>query len=149
MFVVNNNDAPVFSEHIMKIGPNELDPDAFIKDYEDVFGAELIAQVDGATPGDPKIDYVVGIPMGYETLAVFYNTRLHTKTFQDNRPEKISEMEQLHDIINSLKLARQSGLSAAPIAMGDGSTTRYAPDIFAQFLMLEQAHSITDTNARL
>jgi len=150
MFVLNNNDAPVFSSHIMKISPSDIDPDAFLKDYEDIFGAELIAQVDGETPDAPKIDYVVGIPMGYETLAVFYNTGLHRKTFDDTRPAKVTKWEDLDDILNSLKLAKRNGESPAiPIALWDGSTTRYSPDIFAQFLMLEQARNITDTNARL
>gem|GEM_PF-594405 len=59
MFVINNNDAPIFSENLMKISPSEIDPDAFLKEYEDMFGAELIAQVDGETSDTPKIDYVV------------------------------------------------------------------------------------------
>jgi len=150
MFVINNNDAPIFAQQTLKISPGQIDPNSFLQDYEDIFWTELIDQVETENPDEPKISYVKWIPLGYETLSIFYNTKSHRQTFQSVAINKFTKMSDLDDVIHRLSLAKRDGLTpVAPIAIGDGSTTRYSADIFAQFLMLEQARDINDTNTNL
>lgn len=123
MFVVNNSDAPIFEKNISGIDPSIISPDDFRNNYEQVFSNDLIktTKVD-----DKEVEFLLWIPLGYESLGMFYN-------FREVGSQKLSTWWYINDFVRK----QRSENDAITIGIGNGSTVPYVSDIITQFLLLE------------
>lgn len=111
------------------IHPDIINPNDFRKKYAWVFADDLIdVQVDWEGENQIKTEYLRGIPVGFETLWVFYNKakRIRATDFQS--------LAAMNTKIESLK---NSSPNTTPIAIWNGSTVKNVSDIIKQFFLLE------------
>ncbi|NVP17289.1 carbohydrate ABC transporter substrate-binding protein [Candidatus Gracilibacteria bacterium] len=125
IFVLNNNDkGSVFSNQVLGIDPNIVNPNDFRKKYKLFFSDDLIGTF--TYDGETK-EYLVGLPVGYETLGVFYNRRYLKEA-------DISNLSTLNNVISDLKTKYPDII---PFGIGNGSTVDNSSDIMTQFFMME------------
>lgn len=125
LFVLNNNEKnSVFLEQVTGIDPSVISPNDFRKKYKWVFSDDLIETYE--QEWDTK-EFLVWVPVWYETLGVFYN-RKYIKT------SDLDSMSSLNSKVAELKKTRSN---IVPIAIGNWSTVYNAADIVTQFFLLE------------
>ncbi len=129
IFVLNSNESSSFEDQVIGLSPSILNPQDFRKNFKEFFGDSLIKTT--SAPSKDKAaaptEFVMWVPVGYETLGVFYNRRF----FQAHDMDSWSALSQA----SSALVAKNPTL--VPIAMWNGSVTPYSPDIISQFFMLE------------
>lgn len=134
VFVINSNEESPFLEQIEWIDPEVINPSDFRKKYVPFMGDDLIKTIDiETTEGKKPVEFLVGVPLGYETLWVFYNRR---KWFQ------AKDVESWAAINSASAEAKKNDEDFIPVWLGHGSTVPYAADIFSQFLMLDDINSL-------
>ncbi len=131
MFVLNNNETSVLENQIQWIDPNFISPNDFRKVYMWVFGDDLIQQ----SPDDPTLEFLKGIPMGYESLWVYFNRRNF----------KTADFESWTSLNSSLEWVTQKDSSLVPIALW-GENILNKSDIIAQMFLSLGAKNIVDTS---
>ena len=126
LFVLNNGEKnSIFSEQIIWIDPNIINPNDFRKKYKWIFSEDLISEyIDEEWK---EKEYLIWIPIWYETLWIFYNLRY----------VKSSDLENLSSLNNIVSSLKKSKPNLIPIWMWNGSTVENVADIIVQFLMLE------------
>ena len=125
IFVLNNNEKnSVFSNQILWIDPKIVNPNDFRKKYKAVFSDDLISTV--ASEWWNK-EFLLWLPVWYETLWIFYNRRYVKDT-------DLKNLSTLNNVISDLK-GRYSDL--IPIWIWNGSTVYNSADIITQFFMLQ------------
>ncbi len=136
IFVVNNNETSIFENQILWINPSVVDPDAFRKNYEAVFSNDLISSVASTdTSGTAKkTEFLKWIPLGYETMWVFYDMRVL-------RAKDLSTWASVNDAISYIKTSKWESL---PIALWDGKSIKDSSDIMTEFFMQEWAKWLDD-----
>ncbi len=128
IFVVNNNDWPIFEDKIEWINPNELSISDFWKYYPNVFLKDLTRE---ATLDNWKtIKYIIWIPISYETLWILYNTNL-LREISWNINQKITSWNWIDTVIEELE---QNNSYFIPIWLWNSNTT-FIWDIIANFLL--------------
>jgi len=126
LFVLNNNEwKSIFSEQIIWIDPNLINPNDFRKKYKWVFWDDLI--ITSWIEGDTK-EFLSWIPVWYETLGVYYNRRYV-------RDSDLKTLSSLNNVVSKLS-DKYSDL--IPIWIGNWTTVYNASDIITQFFMLEK-----------
>ncbi|MDD3646323.1 MAG: ABC transporter substrate-binding protein [Candidatus Gracilibacteria bacterium] len=126
LFVLNNSEKKsVFSDQVLGLDPNIINPNDFRKKYKGVFGDDLISVY--TDESNVSKEYVIGLPVGYETLGIYYNRRYVKSTDLDN-------ISTMNNVISDLKNKYDDLI---PIGIGNGSTVLNASDIITQFFMLE------------
>lgn len=126
LFVLNNSEKKsVFSDQILWIDQNIVNPNDFRKRYKWVFSDDLISVY--SDENNTSKEYVVWLPIWYETLWVYYNRRYVKSTDLNN-------ISTMNNVISDLK-NKYSDL--IPIWIWNGSTVLNASDIITQFFMLE------------
>ncbi|MDD2871388.1 MAG: ABC transporter substrate-binding protein [Candidatus Gracilibacteria bacterium] len=125
LFVLNNNEKnPIFSNQVIGIDPNTINPNDFRKKYKLLFSDDLIIT---SGEGEQSQEYLTGLPVGYETLGIFFNRRYIKEA-------DLSSISSLNNVISNIK---QSNSNIIPIGIGNGSTVHDSSDIMTQFFMLE------------
>ncbi|MCK9272851.1 extracellular solute-binding protein [Candidatus Gracilibacteria bacterium] len=125
VFVVNNNGGDLLETKIQAI-PNEvIDSLDFSKRFNKAFDELILKAKENPDDANSIIKtYIKGIPLGYETLGVFYNWKLVR-----NIPLTWSELDE--EIKNS-----EQNENYLTIALGLGEKYIFkAPDIFSMFLL--------------
>lgn len=129
MFVINNSDSStILSDYAYGVDPSIVNPNDFRKKYYTVFSDDLIDSIPSETEDEGDIEYLKWIPVGYESLWIFYSRskRLQQKDF---------------DSISSLKsaISRLNEMYPNDIALGmwNGSTVAQASEILVQFFLFE------------
>ncbi len=122
VFTLNNNEHSVLTDNSVGISPDTLKVSDFRKSFKPVFSNDLI---EPATEKNPE--FVKGIPVGYETLGLFYNKKYV-------RSNDLATFAQLNSKIREF---REKNSTILPIAMGNGGAVKYAPDIITQMMLLD------------
>lgn len=130
LFTINNGDSSTLLEDFTYgIDPNIVNPNDFRKKYNNVFSQDLISSIAWETQEDWTIEYLKWIPVGYETLWIFYS-----------RAKRLKQTD--FDSISSLKSAitrmRELYPNNIPLGMGNGSTVEMVWDIISQFFLFEE-----------
>jgi hypothetical protein len=129
IFVLNNNEKnSVFSNQVIWIDPQIINPNDFRKKFKWVFADDLIITI---WEWEQKQEFLVWIPVWYETLWVFYNRRYI-------KASEISSLSWLNNVVTELK---DKYKNLIPIWIWNGSTVLNASDIITQFFMLENGVS--------
>ncbi len=136
IFMLNNNEKDsIFSEQIMWINPENINPNDFRKKFKWVFADDLIIT-------SWEAEFLVWMPVWYETLWIFYNRR-HVKD------SELASIAWLNNLVAELK---EKSPNLVPIWIWNWSTVYWVSDIITQFFMLEDWISglsdISWTNAK-
>lgn len=129
IFVLNNSEKnSIFSNIIKWLNPEIINPNDFRKNFKWVFSDDLVLTY---TPKEwektEQIEYVIWIPVWYETLWVFYNARY----VKDN---DLKSLSSLNSIISELK---EKYPDVIPFWMWNWSTVYNSADIITQFFMFD------------
>ncbi|QFR39392.1 extracellular solute-binding protein [Candidatus Gracilibacteria bacterium 28_42_T64] len=129
LFVLNNNEkTSIFQDQVLGINPELISPIDFRKKYKGVFSDDLIMSV---LDGEKQVEFLIGVPIGYETLGIYFNRRYI-------KASELTSLSGLNSIISKLKDKKPNLI---PIGLGNGSTVYNAADIVTQFFMLENGVS--------
>ena len=125
IFVLNNNEkTSVFSNQVLWIDPSIINPNDFRKKYKWIFSDDLlwVYNVEWETK-----EYLIWLPVWYETLWVYYNRRYIKDSDLDN-------LSSLNNVISDLKSKYPELI---PIWIWNWTTVYNSSDIITQFFMLE------------
>lgn len=121
IFMLNNNEKnSIFSNQIVWINPQNINPNDFRKKYKWVFADDLILS-------SGEVEFLAWIPVWYETLWIFYNRRYV-------KDSELSSIAWLNNIVAELK---DKSPNLIPIWIWNWSTVYWVSDIITQFFMLE------------
>ncbi len=125
LFVLNNNEKnSVFSNQVIWINPNILNPNDFRKKYKWVFADDLIIST---WEWENKQEFLMWVPVWYESLWIFYNRQYIMNS-------KLSTLSWLNNTVAELKKKKPFQI---PIWIWNWSTVSWVSDIITQFFMLE------------
>ena len=125
IFMLNNNEKnSIFSNQAVWIDSSIINPNDFRKKFKWVFADDLISVY---WEGDDIQEFLIWVPVWYETLWIFYNRQFIKNT-------DIETLSGLNNVIADLKLKKPN---IVPIWIWNWSTVKYAADIVTQFFMLE------------
>ncbi len=125
VFVLNNNEKnSIFSNQVLGINPDLINPNDFRKKYKWVFADDLILSTWEA---NEKIEFLAGVPVWYESLGIFFNRRYL----------KATDIESISSLNNKISDIKDRKPNIVPIAIGNWSTVPFVSDIVTQFFMLE------------
>ena len=125
IFMLNNNEKnSVFSNQSLVINPAIANPNDFRKRYKWFFSDDLISTFSDDTWTK---EYLIGLPVWYETLWVFYNRRY----------AKNSDLKNLSSLNNIISDLSTKYTDLIPIWIWNWSTVYKSEDIITQFFMLE------------
>ncbi len=121
VFMLNNNEKDsIFSEQITWINPENINPNDFRHKFKWVFADDLIIK-------SWETEFLVWIPVWYETLWIFYNRRY----------VKDSELESIAWLSNIIAELKEKTPNLIPLWIWNWSTVPFVSDIITQFFMLE------------
>ena len=128
LFVLNNNEKnSIFQDQTLGINPDLISPVDFRQKYKWVFSDDLIMSV---PDWDKQVEFLSGIPVGYETLGIFYNIKYRWYV-------KWADLSTLSGLTSSIAQLKKSKPDLIPMWLWNGSTVYGAADIVTQFFMLE------------
>lgn len=126
LFVLNNNEKnSIFSNQVKWIESWIINPNDFRKKYKWVFSDDLIVS---SWEWEEKQEFLVWLPVWYETLGIFYNRRYV-------KDSELTSLSTLNTVIAELKKKKPSLI---PIWIWNWSTVFDASDIITQFFLLEK-----------
>lgn len=127
VFVFNNNEkVSAFEDQTIGINPSLVHPNEFRKKYKWVFADDLIAR-----SGDSE--YLKWIPVGYESLWIFFNRRYI----------RSSDLKTLGSLTSTIQKKKKDFSWKVAIALWNGSMVTNSSDIATQFVLLEDGSSNT------
>ena len=125
IFMLNNSEkTTMFDKQTLGFLPEIINPNDFRRKYKWAIANDLIST---AEYQGKNIEYLKGVPVGYETLWVFHNRR-YVKTTD------VSTFSTLNKVISKYNKDKPEII---PIALWNGSTVEKAEDIITQFLIAE------------
>ena len=132
LYEINNSEKnSILYKYSEWIHPDIINPNDFRKKFQSVFAADLIEvqELEVAEWEEPeKLEYLRGLPIGFETLWIFYNKAKRIKA------SDFESIGSLNATISSLKDKFPNGI---PLALWNGSTVQNVWDIITQFFLLE------------
>ena len=119
------------------IHPDVINPNDFRKKYAWVFADDLIdVQISWEWEEQQKIEYLRGIPVGYETLGIYYNKAKRIRA---------TDFQSMASLNTQIEILKNSSPNVTPIAIWNGSTVQNVSEIIKQFFLLENwVKSISD-----
>lgn len=134
MFVLSNHETSQFENQVLGIDPAAVSPNDFRLRFNPVFWEDLIL----TDESDSSVEFLKGIPAGYESLGIFYNRKYFL------RP---SEVETWTDFTKEVRSIANKYSNIIPIAMGNASGVKRAADIISALLVLEGRDSLVTTDS--
>lgn len=135
IFVLNNNEKSIFEEQISGLDPTLINAQDFRKNFKQFFWDDLIRTTKIQNSQDKKeqvLEFLAWVPVGYETLWIFYNRRyIESK-----------DVASWASVSSAAKTLKERNLDIIPIALGNGSTVPYSYDILTQFFMLDGINTL-------
>nr|MDD3720304.1 ABC transporter substrate-binding protein [Candidatus Gracilibacteria bacterium] len=125
VFLLNNFEKSYLENQTAGINPTLINPNDFRKNYKTFFGDDLISKTSDGS--GQTIDFVTGVPVGYETLGIFYNKRFGIKS---------TDLESWAGVSTVVNIIKERNPDIIPLGMGNGSTVNDSQDIITQFFML-------------
>jgi maltose-binding protein MalE len=131
IFVLNNNEKnSIFSDQIQWIDPKIINPNDFRIKYKTVFANDLIESYLDESTSKNK-DFLIWIPVWYETLWVFYNKKYV-------KPSDLISMYSLNKFIRTLK---DENPDIVPIWIWNWTYVYDSSSIVTQFFLNEDSVS--------
>lgn len=131
VFMLNNNEKSGLEEQVSGLDPAIVNAQNFRKEFKTFFGEDLIRTTSIKNPDDPEkeeiVEFLAWIPLGYETLWIFYNRRYIES-------KDVASWASISDATKQLK---ETNSDIIPLALWNGSTVPYSYDILTQFFMLD------------
>lgn len=127
LFVLNWNEKSVLQNQALYIDSDIISVNDFRRNYKWVFSDELIYKADN------NKEYLIWIPVWYETLWVFYNRRYFSS-------DDLETWEWVDKVISDLSINNRLII---PLWMWNWSTVDYSYDILTQFFLLDSIESIS------
>ena len=121
MFTMNNSETSVFEDYIIGIDPSIVSPSDFRKVYRWVFSDDLIVRT-----GD-GVEFLKWVPVGYESLWIFYNRRYF-------KADDFDSWTSLWSAVSKISIKNKWDL--IPLWFWSAIGTVHAVDIFTQLLAL-------------
>lgn len=120
IFVLNSNEKnSLFENQTVWIPPDYLNPSTIRKEYKDFVSNQLISQSDTWT------EFLLWLPIWYETLWVFFNKRFVKRT----------DLENISSLKSAVAKLKEKSPENIPIAIWNGTTLDSSEDIATQFMM--------------
>jgi len=135
VFVLNSGETSLFENQAIVLDPLKFDPDKFRNDYKTFIEDKLIVSTVIDEKENKKQEFIMWIPVWYETLWIFYN---RLKWIQ---PSDFNSWSSLYARIQKLKERRWD---IVPFWIGRWKTVEYSNEIITQFFMLENVDNIDD-----
>ncbi len=133
IFVVNNNESSLYSDQVIAIPNTIINPSDFRKKYKAVFWEDLIITF------EDESEFVTGVPIGYETLWIYYNRKFVKST-------QLSSQAALSSVVSEINGKDDEKIG---IALWNGSTVVDSGDIITQYFMLDgDVDSIDDLDEK-
>jgi len=132
LFVLNNNETSLYEEKIYALSNIKIDIHKFRQDYKWIFIDDLIIS---DWEWEEKKEYLKWMPVWYETLWVFYNSRFRLKR---------SDFNTISSVKSAILKAKKFDI--VPIAVWNWSTVVDAWDLLAQQFLLNKVTSIKNIN---
>ena len=129
IFVLNNSENSIAENQILGINPAVISPNEFRTNFKPIFGEDLIL----TDEDDNTVEFLKGIPAGYEVLGVFYNRKYFLKP---------SEMETWSSIAKEVKSISAKHSRIIPMALWNGVWVTRATDIVKTLFGLEGSNTI-------
>ena len=144
IFVMNNNDylEQNFEEKILWLNSDDISLSDFRKNYKQIFSKELIRE---ANVDWKKINYLIWVPLWYETISVFYNQKLFRFAKWVSSKDLLS-WAWINLIIESLYKYDKSIIS---IWMWVWKQIKYSHDIVTSLVVQDRGESISDISKTL
>lgn len=140
IFVLNSNESSSFEDQITWLAPSILNPQDFRKNFKEFFDDNLIKTALNTSKDKwtaPR-EFVMGVPVWYETLGIFYNRRF----FQAR------EMTSWSSVSGASRSLIEKNPTLIPLAMWNWSETLGSSDIITQFFMLEWLTSLDQVEGK-
>ncbi len=132
IFVLNNNEISSLENQTQGIAPDFISPNDFRKVYGGVFGDDLIQVLEE----DSTVEFLKGIPLGYETLGIFFNRR-YFKSWDFNSWTALN---------SSIDSVTSKNSKITPIGMGNGGVM-FSPDIMMQIFLSLWSDGVIDLSS--
>jgi len=132
MFVLNNNEISLFEDKVYALSNLKINIHKFRQDYKTIFIDDLIVT---DWEWENKKEYLKWIPVWYETLWVLYNGKFRLKR---------SDFNLKYSLNSAIK--KSSIFDVVPLALGNWSIVKYAPDIIAQEFLINKVDWIKSPN---
>ncbi len=137
IFVLPSWEKSFLDNQILALDPTKFDADTFRKDYKEFIWNKLIDSVVVDKKTQKKKDFVLWIPIWYETLWIYYNR------FKGIQASDFKSWAALNKRIQVLK---DRNPSIIPLWFWRGKTVLHSWDIITQFLMLEWITSVNNAD---
>ncbi len=137
IFVMNNNDylEKTLENKILWLTSSDISISKFRKNYKQIFSRELIREADVKWK---KMNYLIWIPLGYETISTFYNKKL--LRFAKWTTEKdITTWAWINSIVEALKKYDSSLIA---LWMWVGKQIKYSHDILVTLAVQNWVNSV-------
>lgn len=135
LFVLNNNETSLFEEKILAIPNDVINTNDFRKEYNSIFTNDLLIKSEETDDNWELKEYLKWLPVGYETLNVFYDRRLWFKS------SDFSNFAKMKNAINRIKK-----WDLIPLAIWNWSATINPWDILAHFYLIKKVKSLASSN---
>jgi len=125
IFMLNNFEKSYLNENILWINPTILKTNDFRKNFKTFFWDDLISsQIDSQWN---TIEFVIWIPVWYETLGIYYNRKFNIKS------SDLASWAAINNIIDTLK---ERDTEIKPIWIYSDKNQSLVADILTQFFLL-------------
>lgn len=129
IFVIPSQSKSPFENMVLALDPSILSPNDFRLEYNPFFGSQMILN-----DKENKKEYVTGVPVGYETLGIYYNRRYFIT------PSSLSTWSGISTEVQ--KINEKNRNKIVPIALGNGTSVSRSPEILSSLLSLEGVDSL-------
>lgn len=127
IFMLNNHEKSYLENHVSWINPSIINPSDFRKNYKTFFVDDLVRQTKDEDWND--VDFVLWIPVWYETLWIYYNRKFNIKS---------SDLDSWAWVSNVIDTIKEREPDIIPLWVMNWSIDNN-PDILTQFFMLSDA----------
>lgn len=136
IFMLNNNEAfGRFENQTALLNPEYFNVNDFRQKYKQIFWNDLIVSISSNTE-EKTVEALKGIPVGYETLGIYYN---RTKGIKSTDLDTITSMN------NAISRVTKTRTDIIPLGIWNGSTVYGAADILTQFFLSQWSTSSVST----
>ncbi len=131
IFLLSNFEKSYLENNVLWINPNAINPKDFRKNYKTFFVDDLLKET---TDEDwKKVEFVMWIPLWYETLGFFYNRKFNVK------PSDLESLAWVNTIIDDIK-SRYPDI--VPLWIMNSSIDNNS-DVMTQFFMLSESSPLS------
>lgn len=131
IFLLSNFEKSYLENNVLWINPNAINPKDFGKNYKTFFVDDLVKET--TDENWKKVEFVMGVPVWYETLWFFYNRKFNVK------PSDLESLAWVNKIIDDIKNRYPD---IVPLGIMNSSIDNNS-DVMTQFFMLSESSPVS------